>query len=206
MNTQSLDRYTCNRCFLNKPSTDFSEMARAQARAGDENAMCQECVDDLYNSRLGRSEVESYLNESEERRLQQYRLPGQEERKDNPSRWGRVMHHTEFVHQLGKSIPNLHVRDGNLPGDISLFQVLDNRLNYICYTNSGYLPEYSIVHTNEKNLPIKEQRGWRTVLLRLINSGVISEADALKYFGHPTNGEAANFYLEELQAIRNRRG
>jgi hypothetical protein len=200
-----MTHFICNRCLISKPEADFSELARAQARENSPDAMCQQCIDSLFRSRLGRDEVDAYLKEDEDRRLAKYRLPDQENRKDSPARWGRVMHHSEFINQLQNAIPNLQARDGNLPGDISLCRNDGDRLTYICYSNSGYLPEYSIVHVNDQNLPVREQRGWRTVLLRLIKCGLVNEEQALKYFGEPSNGEAAKFYKAELAYHRNTR-
>lgn len=201
----SQDRLFCPRCQCWKPETDFSSISRAQNRAGDPDGMCQSCITALYNSRLGRDEVEGYLKEDEDRRLANKRLPGQEERKESPARWGRAMHSSEFINRLRQIIPNLHVRDGNIPGDISLYKVFGDSVDYVCYLTSGIMPEYEIVRVDEHNLPVGSKRGWRTVLLRLIKSGLVTEEQAIKCFGHPSNGEAARFYLAELQSHRQQR-
>jgi hypothetical protein len=201
----SLERLYCVRWQCWKPEKDFSQQSRAQYRAGDPDGMCQQCISNLYNSRLGRDEVTAYLKEDEDRRLAGKRLPGQEERKESPARWGRAMHHSEFIAILRKIIPNLYVRDGNIPGDISLYKIFGDSIDYVCYLTSGTMPEYEIVKVNSHDLPIGAKRGWRTVLLRLIKSGLVSESQALKFFGSPTNGEAARFYLSELQNYRQQR-
>ncbi len=167
--------------------------------------MCLECVNRLYDSRLARDEVESYLKQDMANRNKAYELPGQEERKNSPARWGHVMHSSELLLRLQRIIPNLHVRDGRIGNDVSLFQVIADEITYLVWTHQGDLPEYSIVIVNEHNRPVREKRGWRTVLLRLIKAGVISEEQALKQFGQPTNGEAARFYLQELAWHKNQR-
>ena len=204
-NVVSLDRTYCNICQTLKPSSAFSSQARAQALAGDENAACLPCVNRLYDSRLARDEVEPYLKQDMAVRNKPYELSGQEERKDSPARWGHVLHSSELLLRLQRIIPNLHVKDGRIGNDVSLFQVIGDEIKYLVWTHQGNLPEYSIVVTNWQNRPIREIRGWRTVLLRLIKAGVITEEQALKHFGSPTNGEAARFYLQELAWHRNQR-
>jgi hypothetical protein len=204
-NVVSLDRTYCNICQTLKPSSDFSSQARAQALAGDENAACLPCVNHLYDSRLARDEVEPYLKQDMAVRNKPYELSGQEERKDSPARWGHVLHSSELLLRLQRIIPNLHVKDGRIGNDVSLFQVIGDEIKYLVWTHQGNLPEYSIVVTNWQNRPVREIRGWRTVLLRLIKAGVITEEQAVKQFGSPTNGEAARFYLQELAWHRNQR-
>jgi hypothetical protein len=63
-------------------------------------------------------------------------------------------------------------------------------------------PEYSVMRFNERGIATKEKyRGWRTVLLVLIVSEVITEAEAEKAFG-PAMGEAAAWYREQLKVWR----
>jgi hypothetical protein len=65
-----------------------------------------------------------------------------------------------------------------------------------------YGPEYSIMRFNEYDVPKEERfRGWRTVLLCLIVSDVITEEEAEKAFG-PALGPAGEFYREQLQINR----
>jgi hypothetical protein len=52
------------------------------------------------------------------------------------------------------------------------------------------LPEFSYILVDAADLPIKEVRGWRTVLHRLLKLKLISWADVLAVFGDPMH--AAN--------------
>lgn len=61
-----------------------------------------------------------------------------------------------------------------------------------------YSPEYSIMRFNEWNVPTAEKyRGWRTALLTLIVSEVLTEEEAERAFG-PALGPAGAFYREQL--------
>jgi hypothetical protein len=57
---------------------------------------------------------------------------------------------------------------------------------------------------DKRGLPLNEKwRGWRTVVLRLILKGFITEQQADKVFG-PATGPAARRYREQLFEFRNR--
>jgi hypothetical protein len=59
-------------------------------------------------------------------------------------------------------------------------------------------PEWSLMRFNEYDVPTNERyRGWRTALLALIISNVISEDEARRAFGDPV-GPAAEFYRQQL--------
>jgi hypothetical protein len=197
------DRLYCNWCLKFRPESDFSMQARAQARAGDDRAACQPCVDRLYYSAIGRSEMDSYLAEDKNRRLDKYRIPDQEDRKASRGRWGRAMQSSELILKIARIAPSVFPMDGRIEGDISLIRRRPSGyVDYIAYTNSGLLPEYSIVVVNEDNLPLHELRGWRTVLLRLIKAGVVTEEQVNKEFGLPSDGEISRFWREELKRFR----
>jgi hypothetical protein len=75
---------------------------------------------------------------------------------------------------------------------------------FVCGMESGIMPEFSVLHKTEKQLPnpellgsktptrdinwqrvptfAAETRGWRTVLVRLLHGRLITEADVRKHF------------------------
>jgi hypothetical protein len=165
--------------------------------------MCQACVTAIFRARIDRSEVKAFVKQDRDRMLQRTRLLDQAAMQGE-GRWGTPMTHNELIRKLTKVIPNLFVTDGNIPGDISLYRVRGEQVEFICYTNSGTLPEHSIVHVNKDNQPIHEQRGWRTVLIRIIKSGLLSEQDAEREFGHPSSPQQAMLWDRELFTYRNR--
>lgn len=66
-------------------------------------------------------------------------------------------------------------------------------------------PEWSLMHFDQMGVPTRERyRGWRTALLRLITEDVITEDEALKAFGAPTENAASELYLETLKVHRER--
>jgi hypothetical protein len=198
------ERFYCNKCSEWKPETDFSLVARAQSRVDDENALCQECVDKLFKGRLGRNEVNAYIKEDRDRMLQRTRNPEFEEM-TGERRLGRVMHSNEFLPRLQKIVPNLVIWPGCRGNDLSLYRIYGDQVDFICWTGQKYLPEFSIVEFNKDRQPINEIRGWRTVLLRVIKFGLLTEKQAEREFGRPSSPQEARYWDRQLWNLRNDR-
>lgn len=146
--------------------------------------------------------------------VKRQRLPNQEEYKNDLARIGRLMHHTDLIHVLSQLVPSLYITDGNIQGDLAVFRTygvpqphLEGRtFEYLFYIPTGYLPEFSLYEFNERDIPQREkQRGWRTVLLRLIKSGLLTEESVNHVFG-PATGPGSTIYNSTLYDFRNRRG
>jgi hypothetical protein len=61
------------------------------------------------------------------------------------------------------------------------------------------------MYFDEFDVPIRERyRGWRTALLRLILSDVVTEAEAERAFGRVVENAASELYRETLQGYRER--
>lgn len=153
--------------------------------------------------------------------VKQYRFYNQDElvikcRDDYNARKGRVMHCLEFTDLLSKVRPcylSANVRKGLSglavyhPKDVKQEDGSMKRVDwhYVCGVQVGFMWEYSVVHVDDHGLPLNEKwRGWRTVLLRLIQLEHITEQQALEVFGEPTSAGSKR-YLEQLYYWRHRR-
>lgn len=195
----------CNRCGYSKPETDFSIYGRAQDKVGDENTLCQDCVDRLYKGRLARGEINAWIKEDRARSLKRTRSP-EYEKMVGEGRWGVVLHHSEFITKLQRLLTGkLVTLDAFLPNQLSLFRINNDTLDFVCWMDMGTQPEFSIVHFNADMQPIREQRGWRTVLLRLIKAGVLTEKKVEEEFGHPSSPTEAKWWNLQLYNFRNNR-
>ena len=66
--------------------------------------------------------------------------------------------------------------------------------------------EWSVLKLNDRNLPIGEDfRGWRTVLIQLIEKDILTEYQAHEIFGHPSGSKVFSRYHQSLWEVRNRR-
>jgi len=153
----------------------------------DPNAMCMDCLDGLFKSRKAPDEIPAYLAEDTTKRLQKYRIPNQAELSNSAARFGTPMHHSELILKLRRLVSGLHAIPGNIIGDISLCVATGNDISYVTYCHKGYSPEYSIAHVDAQDLPLYEQRGWRTVVKRFEDAGIITTEQAKKEFGLPAH-------------------
>lgn len=145
-----------------------------------------------------RQEEASYLAAS------QQRLPEQNDFIDPRPRLGKLLSHNEFIARLRRALPTLHVQDG-APGCLALYRPTPNgnQLLFLGWIYKGESPEYSSYILGRYDVPLKERRGWRTVLLRLVQTGHISERQAIKHFGRPSNGITAKHWNRGLWLARN---
>ncbi len=137
-----------------------------------------------------------------------------------PARFGSQKSCYDFLRELAALCPDLVIVEGNVSdtglrddADLMLYKAypcpqahLDGRdFAAIGYINRGVLPEFSIFafgKMGERDHEIK--RGWRTILLRCIQLGMLSEELAEKKFGK-VEGPAGEQYRRQLFGVRNRR-
>lgn len=171
---------------------------------------CDECANSPKMSVTEHTHRLSERNYNSEA-VKQQRFLDIEEYRNEAARVGHVMHHSEFLRKVATIAPNLLITDGRIKGDLAAFKVygqpqpnLDNRsFEYLFYIPTGVLPEFSTVEFDNRDVPVREkQRGWRTILLRLIKSKVITEKQVNKVFGYPS-GAAARRYQQQLFSFRN---
>lgn len=96
-------------------------------------------------------------------------------------------------------------------------------LIHICGMESGINPEFSILHKTKKKIPnpdliglktptrevdwlevetvAGETRGWRTLLVRLLHSGLINSADVDKHFGWTPTYQSEKWQKQTTQKI-----
>lgn len=137
----------------------------------------------------------------------------QDDYRDDRARVGRVLPSGEFLAKVQKLVPELYITDGRIVGDVALFRVYpqpQERLGgrdfeYLFYCPTGLLPEYSIYEFDTaRDVPIREKlRGWRTVLLRLIRMGLLTEETCDQEFGVAI-GPASNVWYRKLYEYRNK--
>ena len=188
----------------------YSQFRRDSSYRDGHRDLCEGCAN---SPRLSTAEHTARLRERNDRSegVMRQRLPNQEDYKNDAARLGRPLFHSDFIRVIEKLVPELYIMPGRIVGDWAVFRTygqpqprLDGRtFEYLFYIPSGLLPEFSLYEFNDRDIPVREkQRGWRTVLLRLIKTGLVSEATCNKVFGIP-EGPGATVYLRTLYEFRN---
>lgn len=132
---------------------------------------------------------------------------------DDAARVGKQMNSSEFLLRLSKLIgtDRLYIRDGNYLNDVAVFLVAGKKrsdwdsksFKYLWYIPLGLMPEFSIYEFDNRAVPLRERkRGWRTPLLRLIKSKLITEDQSNREFGEAL-GPASTVWNRELFKFRN---
>lgn len=159
-------------------------------------------------------------------RIRKSRKTDWDEYIDAPRRWGRALHHSELIYKLRQLIPNLYVIDGMIRNTLGLY-IWDKTAEfqedprkavkvggtvYLDWIQFGWNPEYEIDLVNDVGVAIRQLRGWRTVLMRMIMrrdkktffpKPLFTEEQAHEVFGDPSNGETASNFRAQLFRFRN---
>jgi hypothetical protein len=142
----------------------------------------------------------------------------QDELEDPERQSGQRLNWTEVIRRLRRCNPGIVPYESNTPGDIALlvrkkpheFTAADAELpngflrdhKYITGFPRQELPEYSYVTLDSSLLPTREVRGWRSVLLSLVRSGVISYPAAIQEFGDPRGDQRSTRWSEQTKEFR----
>jgi len=127
---------------------------------------------------------------------------------DEKERRGELMFCLDFVEKLNTILP-AYLSSKIVKGMSGLYvltpDVKGGHWHYVCGVQASMMNEYSVIYLDAHGLPLNEKkRGWRTVLLRLIQGSFIQEDDAHKVFGEPFSGPISRRYREQLWYFRNR--
>jgi hypothetical protein len=136
----------------------------------------------------------------------------QDDYRDDRARIGRVIPANEFISKIKELVPNLFITDGRIVGDMAIFRIYPQPLErlggrdfeYLFYCPTGLLTEYSLYEFDTaRDIAIREKlRGWRTVLLRLIKCGLLTEEICDREFGVAL-GPASSVWYRKLYEHRN---
>lgn len=168
------------------------------------------CLDCEFSPRLSTAEHAARLSEINYNSVRGQRWKHQFDYMNDAARFINPLHHSEFLYRLKRALPNsLYFMDGRIAGDISVYRVFGrpqedgSTYRYLWYIPSGYMPSYSLYEFDARDVPIRERiRGWRTPLLRLLKSRMLTEDRCRKYFGE-ASGPASVVWRRHLYVLRN---
>ncbi len=159
--------------------------------------------DDLGDKKLDAKENLAKLKEKNQELIDAKKLPNQSELENVEKALGQRMHWSEFVQRLQKLNYDILAEDGGAPNAIALrvpWQNEDGTLTkkYVGGFYKEVLPEFSAVIVDDKGLPHREIRGWRSVLLGLMKQGILTFIEIEKEFGD-AEGQRSHLWHEQLQ-------
>lgn len=128
------------------------------------------------SKKLSLSESLKQKKQETNKALDRYRLDDHDDLKNINLRIGSPMLSNEFIGRVEKATGRrIWAEDSYRDNTIAGFYTTKNgEKTYICSFQKGPMPEFSIIVTDAADLPIKEQRGWRTVLTRLLQNKAIT--------------------------------
>jgi hypothetical protein len=161
--------------------------------------------DELGDKRLNPEEGLAKFKEENATLVQNRRLHKQDELEDQERSAGPRLAYQEVIRRLLKCNSGIRVKDGSL-GNVALYAVLPNEegvpeQQYVGGMPKEPLPEYSHIIVDERGLPKRELRGWRSVLMSLVKSGAITYRGAVKQFGEAT-GQRSWRWHEQLRKYK----
>jgi len=146
---------------------------------------------------------ERYIQKKIEPLLDQYRESDHDWFKDFSRRRGVMMHSSELIYSLQKLNPHIFVQQQvNFDSDWGLYAEVGGRVQYLSACPKGFLPEFSYSITDDRDLPVEEKRGWRTILVLLLFKGALTWDQVEANFGDPDDSWNSERWFAATKEIR----
>lgn len=145
--------------------------------------------------------------EDTDKALMRYRLSDHADLQDAAKRMGVPLMSNDLITRVEKLTgKNVWAEDSyrDPQGVAGFYWVHKGEKTFICAFDKGPMPEYSIILTDAADLPIKEKRGWRTVLTRLLQAGAITWPQVVYGFGDGRSHAAADRWSFNTREFRNK--
>jgi hypothetical protein len=160
---------------------------------------------ELGDSRLNEVEGLAKLKEGNKKLTDENRIPDQDLLEDKKMALGMPMLVSEFIRRLERLNPRLVIKPGGVRNAVQIRYPFKNKegveeLEYVggFYVDEKVLPEYSAVIVDNRGLPLREVRGWRTVLVPLVERGILSLKQVELTFGKAT-GQRSVLFNKHMQ-------
>jgi hypothetical protein len=157
-------------------------------------------INELGDKRLNEKESVIRLREECLAEASVCKIDGQDELEKAERSAGPRMYYTEIISRIRKENPQFYVKDG-IPGNVALYATVMNEEGipeerYVGGIPKEWLPEYSHVILDSSHLPIREIRGWRSVIIALVKSGVLTYKQAVNQFGEATGSRSTRWHQQ----------
>lgn len=173
-------------------------------------------INELGDKRLNGAENVAKQRELALKQASANRIEGQDELEKQERSAGPRLHFSEIIKRIRECNPHIQAIDGS-PGNVALYiPKKSDDMDYgepdpkgEFFTDHKYaggmpkdwLPEFSHVVLDTSLLPVREIRGWRSVLITLIRAGAISYRQAVNQFGE-ARGQWSGRWHEQLARFK----
>lgn len=193
--------------------------------------LVQPDINELGDKRLSPEEGVIKLRQECLEQAAANRIPFQKELEDQERSAGPRLYYTEIIQRIRKAAgytadgnPRIQILDGS-PGNVAIYRIkhrgeydgsefLETRRPpnglhrdffkdhvYVTGMPKDWLPEYSHVILDTSLLPVREIRGWRSVVMALVKSGALTYQQAINQFGE-ANGQRSTPWHEQLRSFK----
>ena len=153
------------------------------------------------------------LHEKNAHARREHQFPNQEELK--LAREGTILHMNEFLSRLRRCGLNCwYGEKGGMKGTTGLYVGHDKKAScsheigaphYVAFVQVPFMQEYEELNFDQYNVPLgSKRRGWRTVILKLLEQNLLTVAKADEIFGKPATGPVSRRYNEYLAFLSTR--
>lgn len=147
----------------------------------------------LGDKRISLTEGLAKIKQDNQPLIDSKKIPNQKLLENQDMAIGRAMQPSEFIRLIQVMDPKIIVEKGGYPNCVAVRYPTWNadegeyQRKYISgFPVNEVMQEFSHITVDDKGLPKREVRGWRTVLIALNKAGILSFADIKKVFGDAT--------------------
>lgn len=158
----------------------------------------------LGDKRINLEEGLAKIKEDNQVLIDTKKIPNQSLLENKDMAMGIAMQPSEFIRRIQKLNPSIVVKPGTTDAVAVYYPTYDEDegktvLKYV----SGFfvdqmMREYTYLIVDDKGLPKRAPRGWRTVLLDFIKQGILPYAQVKAAFGEPT-GQRNILWNEQMR-------
>lgn len=133
------------------------------------------------------------LKEQNKQANEKFKIADQALLEDQEAALGYPMQPSDFILRIQKLNPKILVEKGGVRGSVAVRYVPRDRADKVYV--SGFpvdvpLPEFDAIITDDKGLPWRRLRGWRSVLLALVQKDLLTREQVKLMFGYPSGQRA----------------
>jgi hypothetical protein len=154
------------------------------------------------------TELLAQLREENSDRVKNSRLPDQNlMRRNEAQRKGKPMHHIQFLKKLRGAGIKAWYNEVPFEGLIGLRCIRRGYelkgIPFICAVKLGWTTEFDIFHYDARGVELNKRFvGWRSVILALVATRIISESEAYRIFGKPAANDASLLFRRSMRNVR----